>query len=61
MDYLPSRFMGPGTQLHTPTRIREIDSMKIVLNKGADMEVNNMLGQTHAVATDVANICSRDD
>ena len=45
-DYPPSRRIGRGTPLHAAVGSRELDRIDFLLEKGADMEVRNTLGQT---------------
>ena len=45
-DYPPSRRIGRGTPLHAAVGARELDRIEFLLERGADMEVRNTLGQT---------------
>ena len=45
-DYPPSRRIGRGTPLHAAVGARELERIEFLLERGADMEVRNTLGQT---------------
>ena len=45
-EYPPSRRMGRGTPLHAAVSAQEVDRIKFLLGRGADMEKKNTLDQT---------------
>ena len=45
-DYPPSRRIGRGTPLHAAVHTQQTDRINLLVQRGANLEIRNTLGQT---------------